>query len=173
MKSQNTVKRITLIAMFSAAALIIFVLESLVPPPVPIPGVKLGLANAVTLTAMYTLGKREAFYVMLIRIVIGNIFTGQAVSLIYSLAGGFACFGVMVALKGALKENQIWAVSAFGAIAHSSAQVLVAAAIMNTSSLLYYWFVLMTTSVISGVFTGICTALVVDKIKRINYINKL
>ncbi len=166
MKYQNKVKKIVLISAFSAIALIIFMVESLVPPLVAIPGVKLGLSNAVILTSMYILGKREAFIIMLIKILLGNFFTGQAVSLIYSLAGGIACFLAMLIFKGLLNKNQIWAVSVFGAIAHNTAQIITAYLILSTS-LLYYWLVLMCSSVITGVFTGVLSQVVVERVEKI------
>ena len=73
-------KRLAVLAMFTAIALTIFVAEAQIPPVVPIPGVKLGLANIVTLIAMALLGRRQAGEILLVRIVLGSVFTGGTVS---------------------------------------------------------------------------------------------
>lgn len=166
---KTSVKKTAQTAVFSAIALVIYVLESHIPPIVPVPGVKLGLANAVTLIAMYIVGAKQALFVTVIRIILGNLFVGSIASLMYSMAGAIACFFVMLLFKKMLNLNQIWAVSVFGAIAHSTAQIIVAIIILNTSSLLYYWFVLLVSSVISGIFTGLCSAYTINTLKKIHY----
>ena len=166
---KTSVKNMVATATFTAIALVIYVLESYIPPIVPVPGVKIGLANAVTLIAMYIIGAKNAFWITVIRILLGNLFAGSIVSLLYSMAGGVVCFFVMLILKKLLKVEQIWAVSIFSAIAHSTAQILVAMLVMNTFSLLYYWFVLLISSVISGAFTGLCSAFTVNTLKKIKY----
>ena len=78
-------KRITLIAVMAAAALIIFRIEAQLPLPFPIPGIKLGLANVITLTSIVWLGKKDALAVLLLRIVLGSIFTGNMITLLVIL----------------------------------------------------------------------------------------
>jgi heptaprenyl diphosphate synthase len=75
-------------ALFTAIALTIFIAEAQIPPVVPIPGIKLGLANIVTLVSMSVLGRKEAGLILVVRIVMGSIFTGSASALIFSLSGG-------------------------------------------------------------------------------------
>ena len=81
-------KRIALCALLTAIALTIFVLEAQIPPLVPLPGVKLGLSNIVTLFALCALGPKESGAILLVRIVLGNLVTGQVSAILYSLAGG-------------------------------------------------------------------------------------
>ncbi len=166
---KTSAKKTAQTALFSAIALVIYVLESYIPPIVPIPGVKIGLANAVTLISMYIIGAKQGLFVTVIRIILGNLFVGSIASLLYSMAGGISCFFVMLLFKKLLNLNQIWAVSVFGAIAHSTAQIVVAIIILNTPSLLYYWFVLLVSSVISGAFTGLCSAYTVNALKKSHY----
>ena len=82
------VKKLAAAAMLTAAALIIFIIEAQIPPIVPIPGIKLGLSNVVTLTAILMLGKAWGSGVHIVRIFLGTLFTGQAVSFLYSISGG-------------------------------------------------------------------------------------
>ena len=112
------VKKLTSLSLFLAAALIIFTLEAQLPPPVPIPGVKLGLANIIILCVMLIYGRKEAFTVLILRIVLASIFAGQAVAFAYSLSGGILSFIVMSLLIKPLK-GKVWVISVFGAIAHN------------------------------------------------------
>ena len=88
-------KRLAVLAMFTAIALTIFVAEAQIPPVVPIPGVKLGLANIVTLIAMALLGRRQAGEILLVRIVLGSVFTGGVSAMLFSIAGGVLAYLVM------------------------------------------------------------------------------
>ena len=92
-------KKLTFCAVLTAAALVTFVLESQIPPLTAIPGVKLGLANVFTLFALETLGAGWALALLLVRVLLGSIVTGQMTALIYSLSGGLAAFAGMLLLK--------------------------------------------------------------------------
>lgn len=161
-----TARRMTAIAMLTAAALLIYLIEAQFPPPVAIPGVKLGLANIITLVALYLLGWRDALLTLLLRISLGSVFAGQAISFLYSLAGGLACFALMLALKGLLGRGQMWAVSALGAIAHNCAQILVAALLAGAWALLWYLPALLISGVISGLFTGWAAGYALGRLER-------
>ena len=156
-------KKLTLISMLTACALIIFILEAQLPPLFPIPGIKLGLANTVTLFAICTLGRKEAFAVLMLRIVLGSIFTGNLMSLAFSACGGIAAYIVMAA---ALKLRiKIPLASILGAAAHNIGQLAAAAAITHTASVFYYLPPLLASAAATGLFTGIIAMLAV---KRIN-----
>ena len=96
-------KKLTLMSMLLALALVIFIIEAALPPLAPIPGIKLGLANIITLISLKWLGKKEAFMILILRIVLGAIFTGNIMSIIYSLSGGIMCFIVMAIIIGKVK----------------------------------------------------------------------
>ena len=76
-------KRLTRVAMLTAIALTIFMVEAQIPAPVPVPGVKLGLANIVTVYAMFLLGPTDTFCILLCRIFLGSPFSGQLMTLFY------------------------------------------------------------------------------------------
>ncbi len=159
------VKKITATALLLAVALTIFVAEAQLPPPVPLPGVKLGLANVVTLAALSLLGRREALATLLGRIILGSIFAGQAVSFIYSLCGGLLCYIVMAALVGPLGER-LWVVSVFGAVTHNLGQIAAAAALAHSAAVIAYLPVLVMSGVLTGAFTGLCAQIIVKRLKR-------
>lgn len=145
--------KLTMMSMLLALALIIFIIESALPPLAPIPGIKMGLANVITLVSLLWLGKKEAFTILILRIVLGTIFTGSIMSIAYSLAGGILCFGVMSLVIG--KIRPIWVVSVCGAISHNIGQIAAAIAITGVWQIALYLPVLMLSAVVTGVFTGV------------------
>ena len=160
------IKKLTSLAMLTAAALIIFVIESGIPPLTPIPGIKMGLANVITLVVLAIYGGREAFAVLIIRILLGGLFAGTAISLIYSLAGGILSFIVMVILIKRMGEKLLWVISVFGAVAHNAGQL--AAAVLLTSSFEILWYapVLVISGIVTGAFTGAAASAVLKRIRK-------
>ena len=148
-------------ACLAALALIIFSVEACVPVLVAIPGIKLGLANVVTLASVYLLGKRQALFILVVRILLGNIITGQMMAMIYSFSGGMLCFIVTIALKPYFKGNTIWALGTIGAVFHNIGQLICAYFMLGSGSLLYYGFVLTVAAIITGSFTGLCAQYVI------------
>lgn len=163
-------KRITVTAVLTAVALTIFIIEAQIPPPVPLPGIKLGLANVVTLFALFTLRKRDAFIILILRIILGSVYAGSVTGCIYSLAGGLVCFALMSISSLFLKEDMIWCVSVIGAIGHNVGQILVAVVMTHTIQVMWHLPVLIISAVVTGVFTGLVTQQILKhgggKIKR-------
>ena len=93
------VRKLTELALLTALALIIFIVELRIPNPIPIPGVKLGLANVITVYAVYHYRAKEVFLIVLVRILVGSIFGGNMMALLYSLAGGMLCLAGMLLLR--------------------------------------------------------------------------
>lgn len=161
------VKRITRMALLTAIALTIFMVEAQIPPLVPIAGVKLGLANIVTVWAVFLLGPGDAALILLARVLLGSMFTGQMMALMYSLVGGGLCLLVMLPLHKILTEKQIWVCSVAGAVAHNTGQILVAIAITRTPSLAVYFPVLLVSGIVTGLFTGLCAQLLAGRLKGV------
>lgn len=126
MKKTFDVKRLTTLALLTTIALTIFVVESAIPTLVPIPGVKLGLANIVTLFVLKRYKFSDAAIVLAMRIILATIFTGQAVSFIYSVSGGFLCLIVMAAVNKLLRGQYIFLTGILGAVSHNAGQILAA-----------------------------------------------
>lgn len=141
-------------ALLTAVALVIWVIEAQIPLPVPIPGVKLGLASAVTLTAMALLNRRDALAVLLVRVVLGSLFTGSFSAILFSLTGGLLSWAVMALTLKPLREEQLWVVSVLGAIAHNAGQLLAAMAVTKTAALVAYAPALLCAAILTGAFTG-------------------
>ncbi|MBQ3054474.1 MAG: Gx transporter family protein [Oscillospiraceae bacterium] len=156
-------KRQMTLSVLTAIALTVFLIEANLPTFVPIPGVKLGLANCITLITMVILGRRDGAIVFLLRVVLGSIFAGQIVSFLYSLVGGAVCYLVMCLLLKPLGIKQLWAVSVFGALGHNAGQLLVAVLLTNPG-ILWYAPVLLVSAILTGAFTGIAAQAVVTKL---------
>lgn len=148
-------KKIVLMALLTAIALTIFVVENQLPAPVPIPGVKLGLANIITLVTMLLLGKQEAGAVLLVRVLLGAMFAGSPSTLLFSAAGGFLAWLVMCLTVGLFDQKQLWIVSALAGLAHNAGQLLTCALVVKTPGIFAYAPILAVSGVITGVFTGL------------------
>ena len=156
-------KRVALLGLLTAIALTIFLLEAQLPPVVPIPGVKLGLANIVTVFALFALGAWEGAAVLACRVFLGAVFAGNFSSILYSAAGGLCAILATVGAKRVLKENQLWAAGCLGAVAHSVGQLLAAVAVTRTAAALSLLPVLVIISMFTGLFTGLCAQFLVKR----------
>lgn len=160
-------KKLALLAALTAVALTIFVAEAQIPPVVPVPGVKLGLANIVTLVTMALLGRREAGAVLVVRLILGSAFAGGFSGLMFSAAGGAAAYIVMCLLIKVFPEKLMWVVSVLAALAHNAGQLAVAVWVSGSASMLYYGTVLAAAGVITGVFTGFGTMYLTRAAKKL------
>ena len=157
-------RRITRAALLTGLALVIYVLEAQIPPLVPIPGVKLGLANIITVYAMFRLGPKDTLAILLARIFLGSIFAGAVSAMLFSLAGGFLCYCAMLLLRRILTLRQIWVCGVLGAMCHNLGQLLAAMIIYRTSGLAVYLPVLLLSGMAAGLLTGIAAQLVLNRL---------
>ena len=156
-------KRLARGALLTAIALTIFLVEAQIPPLAPVPGMKLGLANIVTVYAMFALGPGDALLTLLSRVLLGSLFAG-GMTLPYSLAGGLLCYLSMLFLRRFLTLKQLWVCGALGAVFHNLGQMGVAVAVTRTPQLLVYLPLLLLTGIPAGAFTGLCAQLLLDRI---------
>ena len=147
-------RRLAFAAMCAALALIFSYVGMLVPIPVPIPGVKLGLANLVILIALYRLGFRYAFTINCVRIVIAGLLFSGVFGMLYSFGGGILSILVMYLLYRTKLFSMV-GISMAGGVMHNLGQLLTACAIMSNISLLSYFAVLFFSGLISGILIGI------------------
>ena len=165
----KSVKKLTLLALFTTIALIIFVIESAIPPVVPIPGIKLGLANIVTLLLIVSRMPKEAAVVLLMRIFLASVFAGQMMSFFFSLLGGIFCLIAMTLSNRLLRGQFIWFTSIIGAIFHNAGQLLAAIITLQSIYVIYYAPFLLVSAVITGLFTGLCVHFLKDRIHLERY----
>ena len=157
------IKELTRMALLTAIALTIFMLEAQIPPVVPLQGVKLGLANIVTVYAVFVLGPGKAAQILACRIFLGAVFAGNFSTILYSGAGGLCAILVTILLRKILTNKQLWVAGVCGAIAHSIGQMAMAIAITATPGLIAYLPIMIIASIVSGTFTGFCAQLLVKR----------
>lgn len=157
------VKKLTRLALLAAIALTIFMVEAQIPALVPIPGVKLGLANIVTVFTVFTLGPKEGAAVLFVRIFLGAVFAGNFSTIFYSAAGGACAIAVTIGLRKILTKKQLWVAGCLGAVAHSIGQMAMAVLLTRTPSLLVYLPVMIAISIVTGLFTGLCAQFLVNR----------
>lgn len=160
-------KRLTRLALLTAIALTIFLVELQIPSPVPIPGVKLGLSNIVTLYCVFAYGPWSALSVLICRVLLGALCSGRIMTLAYSLAGGLLSWALSCLMRHIVTERQLWIVSVLGGLAHNTGQMLAAVAIAGTRSLWVYYPVLCLTGMAAGLFTGLCAQYLLARMRRI------
>lgn len=161
--SGNTNKEIALTGVFIALAMILSYLESLVPIGFAVPGIKLGLANLVTIVSLYKLGIKNTIIISVGRIILSGILFGNMMIIIYSLAGAFVSMLVML-LVMKTKIFSATGVSICGAIAHNFGQIIVAVITLENMNIMYYMIVLAIAGAIAGTFIGLLSGMIIRNI---------
>lgn len=160
-------KKLTELALLTTLALIIFIVELRIPNPIPIPGVKLGLANVVTVYALYRYRAKEVLLIVFVRILLGSIFGGNMIAMLYSFAGGLLCLAGMLLLRKVISEKYIWLCSVFGAVLHNIGQITVAILITGTPAIISYLPFLLVSGCAAGAFTGGCAQFVIKRSEKV------
>lgn len=147
------VQNLSLCAILTACALALSYIERLLPLAalVPLPGIKLGLANIVTMFALFYLGAAPACAILAARCVLGSLFGGGMTTLAFSLLGGFAALGVMTLLKRHIpRQISLFGLSIAGAAAHNTGQILAAMLMLGSGAPISYLPVLLLTAILTG-----------------------
>lgn len=155
-------KRLVLLAMLTAVAMILSYVESLLPS-VGIPGVKMGLANIAVIFALFRFGWKEAAALSLVRVVLVSLLFGSVGAMLYSLAGAVLSLAVMALLRRIDRFSTV-GISIAGGVAHNAGQILMAMLILQTKQLLGYLPVLAVSGIAGGVLTGLAAALLIRRI---------
>lgn len=162
-------KDIALCAVLTALALGLSVMENLIPvtAAIPLPGVKLGLANIVTVFALYELGAAPAVCILIARCLLGSLFAGNFSALLYSLLGGVTAMAVMIALKHC-RRLSIYGVSIGGAAGHNVGQIAAAIIALGDTAVVGYLPVLLGVALITGTLTGFIAALLFRALRNVH-----
>lgn len=156
--------KLTELALLTTLALIIFVVELRIPNLIPLPGVKLGLANIITVFAVYHYRFSETAMIVFSRILMGAFFSGNMMAMLYSVAGASLCLAGMLFLKKIIPEKYLWVCSVFGAVLHNTGQIIVACLIAGMGVIAYFPF-LLVSGCIAGSFTGMCAQQVINRLE--------
>lgn len=159
-----------LCAVLIALALALSYLERFIPLQlvVPLPGIKLGLANIVTLIALYLLGTKCAFAILIPRCILGAVFGGGITGLLFSLTGGVLAMGVM-ALCRKMRLFSVYGVSILGAAAHNIGQIFAAMGVLSSVYVASYLPYLLLVAIVTGFATGTASAGVLGILEKTNF----
>ncbi|MEG1255859.1 Gx transporter family protein [Clostridium sp.] len=164
----NNIRKMIYISLLVAMSLVLHIFEGMIPVPFITPGAKLGLANIITVIALYTLSYKEAFLVLFLRILLSVMFGGSISRLIYSLAGGILSYLFMVFIKSIGKEKiSIIGVSCVGAVFHNVGQLIAASLIVKTMGIMLYLPIMSIAGIGTGIFVGITGNFAVMHLKKI------
>jgi heptaprenyl diphosphate synthase len=161
------IKRLTTLSILLAISIVLAIVETFLPP-IPVPGVKLGLANVITLVVLVMYGKKDAFTVLMIRIVLVALLRGSLFNVAFylSLSGGTLAYMLMI-LSSLYKRFSLVGVSISGAFGHSLGQIIMAIFILNTVSLVYYFPYILLLSIGTGIVTGLIALRAVTILKTV------
>lgn len=157
-------KKIAVLALAIALAMILSFVESQIPAFVAIPGIKIGLANIAVVFVLYKLGWKEAVLISLVRVFMVSVLFGTAVSLFYSVAGAVLSLTGMVLLRKTGLFSTV-AVSVTGGVLHNVGQILMACLLLETNVIVYYLPFLILSGVIAGVVIGVVSAIMVNRVQ--------
>lgn len=163
--------RMIYMALLVAQAVVLYIIEGMIPVPFITPGAKLGLANLVTVVGLYTLNSnRDVFLVIILRLALSTIFGGSMASFMYSAAGAVLSYLIMVFMKKAGGNKlSIIGVSASGAVFHNVGQLLVASLIVKNIAVMLYLPMLSIAGIGTGIFIGITANYLVKHMANIPY----
>ena len=161
-------KKLTLLGLLTAIALILSYVEALLPPIfVAVPGIKMGLPNIAIIFVLYRFGLKEAAAVSLVRLAAVALLFGNAMTLIYSLAGAVLSLTLMSLLKRSNLFSMI-GVSIVGGVSHNLGQILVAMWLMETVEIGYYMIILTVTGTVAGILIGLAGSFVLKYLNNLN-----
>lgn len=171
-------KKIALTALFICFAAALSALETMLPPINPIAGIRVGLGNIVTLFILYIGGKwrgSDALTVAVLRCFLAALITGSLTNALYGLSGGILACGAMLTARRLFPKTDgktrydmrfLPFTGVCGAVFHIAGQMLTAVLFYGTKSVLAYTPILLTSAVIGGTFTGLCTMLLLKKLPQ-------
>ncbi|MCR5503686.1 MAG: Gx transporter family protein [Lachnospiraceae bacterium] len=161
--------RLPYLGVLLAFSLILSYVESMIPLPFAVPGVKIGLSNLPVLLCILIIGPADALFLAVLKALLSSLLFGNGTMLIYSLAGALSSCLVMILSSGCLKLHAP-AISALGGVFHNLGQMTAAALIMGLKGLFWYLPVLILSGLITGLLLGIPAELLLPRIRKI--INK-
>ena len=165
-------RKMARLALLTSIALILFTVELQLPNPFPIPGVKLGLANIITVYAVYHYRPGEVLLLAAARITLASIFGGNLMTLCYSFAGSALCLAGTLYLHRQIPESRLWVCSVLGAVLHNAGQIITAILITRTPALISYFPFLLVSGCAAGLFTGLCAQYVTLQMRNLRGIQQ-
>lgn len=166
MDNRISTKKIALCGVLTALAMIFSYIESVIPIPIPVPGIKLGVANIAVITILYVLGVKEAIVINLLRIVLTSLLFGNVNSFLFSISGAALSLAIMIIMKK-LDFFSCIGVSVCGGVMHNIGQIIAAVFIMGSEAIVFYLPVLIVSGVFTGVVIGVVSGIVAKHVRKV------
>ena len=167
MKSSKDVKTLTFMSLMLALTIVLATLESMLPPlPFAPPGIRLGLANVVTMYVLFFVGKKHAFLLIALKSVF-VVLTRGILAGVLSATGGALALLVIVLLLLIPKRTSYLLLSSAGAMAHNFGQMAAASLILSANILAIYWPLIIIFGVVLGCITGKILEIVIPHFGKI------
>lgn len=163
---RNNVRKLVLISLFLALGIVVSYFESWLPLPIPVPGVKLGLANILGLITLYYFSPKEYVGVGALRVLIVGLLRGSLINLAIS-AGGWLASTLIVLIVYYLKRASIYGLSIASAFMHSLGQIIIVIAIYNLPQMINYLPIIFISSVISSIIIGLIASIIISRTKHL------
>ncbi len=158
------------ISLLVAQGLVLYMIERMIPVPFISPGAKLGLANIITVVAIYLLTLRDAFSIVLLRVILATLIGGNLSGFFYSLSGGMlSLFAMYIVFKIGKDNISIIGISIIGAVFHNIGQIIIAATVIQNIKIAAYLPILLVAGVGTGIFVGITAKQLIVYLKRFNF----
>jgi len=154
---EHRLKRLIFLSLMTSFAIALSFLDEQIPLPLPVPGIKIGLANVIVMMTLYLDTASGAIWVSLCRVVLCSFLFSSFTGFLYALAGAMLSLIAMAICKKFFLGKTLWITGVFGSLFHVSGQILIAALLLNTLSVLAYYPILIASALITGTLTGICT----------------
>lgn len=167
MEKNTKTKKIATYGLMVALAFILSYIETLFPLPIAIPGIKLGLANLVVISALYSMGVKEAFSLSVLRIILVGFTFGSPSTMIFSLVGGLLSWLMMTIFKKTRLFGFV-GVSIIGGISHNIGQIITSIFVVENINIVYYLPFLLVSGILTGTVIGVLGAMIVRRIRNIN-----
>ena len=166
MNNRISTKKIALCGVLTALAMIFSYIESVIPIPILVPGIKLGVANIAVITILYVLGVKEAIVINLLRIALTALLFGNVNSFLFSISGAVLSLTIMIIMKR-LDFFSCIGVSVCGGVMHNVGQIIAAVFIMGSEAIVLYLPVLIVSGVFTGVVIGVVSGIVAKHVKKV------
>ena len=165
--SSERIKTLTRLSLFLAIGIIFNLVESLIPLPIPIPGVKLGLANTVGLIVLYYYGPKEYISIGFLRVLIVGLIRTGVLSIAFALSlSGWALATIATLTFYSFKKFSIYFLSIMSALFHTIGQIIIVMIIYATYGLIFYFPILLISSIITGCLVALVSSIVLQKLDK-------
>lgn len=165
----HQLRRLVVISIFASLAVVLGILESMIPFAVTIPGAKLGLGNILVLTCLYYFGARDTLTLIILKTLLTAFILGSFSTLLFSMMGALGSFIVMALLLRYGRDFfSLIGISVAGGVAHNFGQLTVASLVLGTTRIYYYLPFLMISGMVTGVFVGLASRYLIDSLARID-----